>query len=159
MTLLAPYLPHNAPDPWLCALVDVQKATRDGVYGLLQLAMRDGRLEEAPRQAICGYVREEAKLRGLEAPAPELLALWIDNLSPPLDAVAISVGRVLEDKDRFARASALAAGGCAQHERVPKPRGFRPPPDCGGAHAFPHVSARSAEACARDKLGLTPPGP
>jgi hypothetical protein len=103
VTLLAPYLPQEAPDPWLCTLVDVQNATRDGVYGLLQLAMLDGRLGEEPRQAIFGYVMEEAKLRGLEAPAPDLLALWIDNLSPPLDAVAISVARVLEDKDKFAR--------------------------------------------------------
>jgi len=103
VTLLAPYLPHEAPDPWLCALVDVQNATRDGVYALLQLAMRDGRLGETPRQAICGYVKSEAKQRRLEAPAPELLALWIDNLSPPIDATAISVGRVLDYKDRFAR--------------------------------------------------------
>ena len=100
---LLPTSRTNAPDPWLCALVDLQNATRNGVYGLLQLAMIDGRLGETPRQTIIGYLGEEAKVRGLEVPAPELLALWIDNLSPPIDAVAVSVSRVLEDKDKFAR--------------------------------------------------------
>jgi hypothetical protein len=70
---------------------------------LLQLAMLNGHLDEAPRRAVFGFVKNEAKVRGLVVPAHELLALWVDNLAPPIDAVATSIGRVLEDKNKFVR--------------------------------------------------------
>jgi hypothetical protein len=65
--------------------------------------MTDGRLREAPRDVIHRYVRSEAGVLGIKLPAFELVALWIDNLAPPLDAVSASVARLLQDKARFSR--------------------------------------------------------
>lgn len=103
LTLLAPYLPNDEPETYLCVLVDLQNAVRDGVFALLQLAMLSGRLGDASRAIVLDYVKAEAKVLGLELPAIELIELWIDNLAPPLDAVAASVTKLLEDKDKFAR--------------------------------------------------------
>ena len=103
LALLAPYLPDEAPEPYLTNLINVQTATRDGVFALLQLSMPDGRLGDTPREVIHRYVRSEAGVLGLRFPAPELIALWTDNLAPPLDAVTASVTRLLSDKAKFSR--------------------------------------------------------
>jgi hypothetical protein len=103
LALLAPYLPNDAPEPELCALVDLQNAVRDGVHALLQVAMRDGRLADEARDLVLAYVKAEADLVGVGFPAFELVELWIDNLSPPLDVVTESVTLLLEDREKFAR--------------------------------------------------------
>jgi hypothetical protein len=101
--VLAPYVLEQEPQPYLASLIAIQQATRDGVFALLQLSMTDGRLREAPRDVIHRYVRSEAGVLGINLPAFELVALWIDNLAPPLDAVSASVARLLQDKARFSR--------------------------------------------------------
>lgn len=104
MALLAAYLPHEAPEPYLAALVDIQNATRDGVFLLLQLAMAtSGRLADAPRAQILEYVKVEAGVLGLPLPGFDLIALWIDNLAPPLDAVSGAAKKLLNEKGKFAR--------------------------------------------------------
>jgi hypothetical protein len=104
VALLAAYVPaHDSPEPYLAALADMQGATRDGVFALLQLAMRTGHLGDEARDLILEYVRAEAEAGGHELPAIELVELWVDNLAPPLDAVTTSVKALLEDKEKFAR--------------------------------------------------------
>jgi hypothetical protein len=103
LALLAPYVPEQEPQPYLASLMAVQQATRDGVFALLQLSMTGGRLGAAPREVIYRYVRSEAGVLGIKLPAFELIALWIDNLAPPLDAVSGSVTKLLRDKARFSR--------------------------------------------------------
>lgn len=102
-SLLAPYLPNEEPEPYLTSLVDLQNATRDGVYSLLPLAMVDGRLGDESRDFVLDYVKAESVELGLPPPGIELIEVWVDNLSPQLDAVVASVSRLLENKDRFAR--------------------------------------------------------
>ncbi len=103
LALLAPYLPREYPDPDFPALFRLQDATRDGVFALLQLAMPNGRLGAAARVAVLNYVKAEAQALRHVVPPHAYIDLWIDNLSPPLEAVAASVANLLEDKDRFAR--------------------------------------------------------
>jgi hypothetical protein len=101
--LLAPYLPDSEPEPYIQTLTNVQDATRDGVFALLQLGFANGRLADQPRAIVLEYVKAEAKARTLPLPSPDLLALWIDNLAPQRDVVAAAVERLLESKDRFVR--------------------------------------------------------
>ena len=103
LALLAPYLPDEQPEPYLRALTNLQDATRDGVFALLQLGFANGRLADKPRAVVLDYVKAEAAARGLPLPAPELVALWIDNLAPQRDVVAAAVERLLGSKDRFVR--------------------------------------------------------
>lgn len=103
LAVLAPYMPEEAHEPHIATLIAAQQATRDGVFALLQLSMTDGRLGEEPRTVIHRYVRSEAGVLGLKFPAPELIALWIDNLAPPLDAVSAAITRLLSDRAKFSR--------------------------------------------------------
>ncbi len=103
MALLAPYLHGAYRDPDFVALAALQEATRDGVFALLQLAMQDGTLGTAARVAVLNYVKAEAKAVGCRVPPHAYIELWLDNLSPPLEAVADSVANLLADKDKFAR--------------------------------------------------------
>jgi hypothetical protein len=103
VALLAPYLPNEQPEEYLCRLVDLQNAARDGVFALLQIAMRTGRLSDESRDIVLGYVKAEADALRIELPAFELVELWIDNLAPPLDAISASVKALLEDRGKFAR--------------------------------------------------------
>jgi hypothetical protein len=73
------------------------------VFALLQLGFANGRLADKPRALVLDYVKAEAAARGLPLPAPELVALWLDNLAPQRDVVEGAVGRLLESKDRFVR--------------------------------------------------------
>ena len=121
VTLLAPYLPNDDPEPYLCALVDFQNAMRDPVFALLQLAMIDGRFGDESRDIVLDYVKAEAELLGLELPAFELIELWIDNLAPQLDAVSMSVMKLLKDKDRFARLLPWLLKVVRSKDSFPKP--------------------------------------
>ena len=105
LALLTPYLPNDAPEPEpeLSALIDLQDAVRDGVYALLQVGMRRGRLGDEARDLVLDHVKAEAEVHSVALPAFELVELWIDNLSPPLDVVTNSVTRLLEDRERVAR--------------------------------------------------------
>ena len=76
---------------------------RDGVFALLQLAMRDGRLGDETRGVVLDYVKDEAELRRWSFRRSNLLELWMDNLAPPRDAVTASVTKLLDDKDKLAR--------------------------------------------------------
>ena len=101
--LIAPYLPGTEPEPYLRTLINLQDAARDGVCALLQLGFANGRLDDKPRAVVLDYVRAEARAHGLSLPAPELVALWVDNLAPQRDVVAGAVERLLASKDRFVR--------------------------------------------------------
>lgn len=101
--LLAPYLPEPPADPDIALLWLLQRATRDGVYALLHVGMTDGRLSDASRRLVLDYVRSEAAQAGCALPSDKLIKLWVDNLSPPLSAVTVSVGRLLAERQRFAR--------------------------------------------------------
>lgn len=103
LALLAPYLPDQNPPAYLASLMTMQDATRDGVYALLQLAMRKGRLQDEPRRHVLDYVHAEAVARSIPLPSGDLVEIWVDNLAPPLDAVAGAVTRLLDDRQRFAR--------------------------------------------------------
>jgi hypothetical protein len=121
VTLLAPYLPNDDPEPYLCALVDLQNGMRDAVFALLQVAMIDGRLDDESRDIMLDYVKAEADVLGLQLPAFELVELWIDNLAPQLDAVSMSVMKLLQDKDRFARLLPWLMKVVRSKEAFPKP--------------------------------------
>lgn len=101
--LLAPYLPSEDPEHYLVALVDLQIATRDGVFALLHLSMLTGRLAPQTRDHVLSYVRTEAGVLGLPLPGQDLIELWIDNLAPQLDTVTGAVKALLGDRARFAR--------------------------------------------------------
>jgi hypothetical protein len=102
--LLAPYLlPDEETDPSLTALIELQDATRDGVFALLQLAMPDGRLSHAARTAVFQYVRQEAEAQRCRMPPGAYVELWLDNLAPPLDAVLGSVRNLLLEREKLAR--------------------------------------------------------
>jgi hypothetical protein len=103
IALLAPYLGEQHEDRRIRNLIDIQRATRDGVFALLQIAMADGSLREWPRQIVLDYIRIEARAVKCPVLPFELTELWVDNLAPPLDAVVESVTRLLADKDKFAR--------------------------------------------------------
>jgi len=121
LTLLAPYLPNEQPEPYLCVLVDLQNALRDGVFALLQLAMFNGRLGDEERDIVLSYVKSEAGARGVELPAFELVELWIDNLAPKLDAVAASVTKLLQDREAFARLLPWVLKVVRSQDSFPKP--------------------------------------
>jgi hypothetical protein len=103
LELLAPYQDAHGLDPRLTPMRTLQRATGDGVFALLQLAMLDGRLTAAARDIVLGYVEAEAEATASPLPSPTAVELWVDNLAPPLDAVAASVDRLLAEKDKFAR--------------------------------------------------------
>jgi hypothetical protein len=103
LSLIGAFLPQEGSESYLNNLTNVQTATRDGVFALLQICMSDGRLADAPRAVIQSYVRGEAGALGLKLPALELIELWIDNLAPSLDTTSAAVKRVLENKARFSR--------------------------------------------------------
>lgn len=84
-------------------MAEARKAAGDGVAALLHLAMPDGRLGDKARAVILDYVKAEVEAVGAQMPAAGSVELWVDNLSPPLDAVLEAVSSLLEDKDRFAR--------------------------------------------------------
>ena len=102
-TLVGPYIGLAKTDPRVQISAELRDATRDGVFALLHLAMPEGRLGEASRSTILEYVRSEAELARCAAPPAASVELWIDNLSPPLDAVCDGVRTLLADKDKFAR--------------------------------------------------------
>jgi hypothetical protein len=101
--LLAPYLRDYEHDHRIGGLRALQRATRDGVFALLQFAMADGRLGDRSRDIVLSYVQAEAQASGCPLPSPDLVELWIDNLAPPLDAVTAAVDRLLAEKAKFAR--------------------------------------------------------
>jgi len=103
LALLAPYLPEHDEDARVVAMRAFQRATKDGVFALLHIAMPDGRLGEKPRGIVLDYVRAEAAAVDCPLPAAESVELWVDNLSPPLDGVVSAVGSLLAEKDKFAR--------------------------------------------------------
>lgn len=104
MTLLAPYLrPAEEADRHVAALIEAQEATRDGVFALLQLAMRDGRLSHTARTAVLQYVRQEVESEKGRMPLGAHLETWVDNLAPPLDSVLDSVRNILLYREKFAR--------------------------------------------------------
>jgi hypothetical protein len=103
LALLAPYMPKGESRDYLQPLFAFQEATRHGVFALLHLAMGEGRLDDAARDIVLSYVKEEAAAVGCAMPSAGLVELWIDNLSPPLEAVASAVTELLERKDKFAR--------------------------------------------------------
>jgi hypothetical protein len=101
--LLGPYLGMEKSDPRVRMLAELRQATKDGVFALLQLAMASGRLDAACRATILDYVKMEAEAVRCAMPAADAVELWIDNLSPPLDAVLTAVRTLLADKEKFAR--------------------------------------------------------
>ena len=103
VALFAPYLPADYMGPHLHALIDVQNATRDGVFALLHVAMRDGFLGDGARSVIFSYVQAEAEEAGCVLPPDELIALWLDNLAPNLDCVIPAVKRLFNDRDKVSR--------------------------------------------------------
>jgi hypothetical protein len=103
VALLAPYLPGQSDDSQLPALCELQSKAKDGVFALLQLAMARGRLRLPSRQMIVDYVRAEADATQCPLPPTDTIGLWVDNLSPPLDAVIASVNRLLDQKEKLAR--------------------------------------------------------
>ncbi len=121
VTLLAPYLPHEEPEPYLCDLVDFQNATRDGLFALLHLAMIKGRLHDESRDIVLDYLAAEAEAVSAPLPPSELIELWIDNLAPQLDAVVTSVKKLLEDKDRFIRLLPYLLRVVRSNEDFPRP--------------------------------------
>ncbi len=102
-SLLGPYLAEDRTDPRMRMITELRSATRDGAFALLQLAMADGRLGEKPRAVILEYVKAEAEATQCRMPAADAVELWIDNLSPPLDAVVASIKNLLTDRDKIAR--------------------------------------------------------
>ncbi len=121
VTLLAPYLPNDDPAPYLFQLVDLQNATRDGVFALLHLAMIGGRLTDESRDIVLDYIKAETGVIGIPLAAFELIELWVDNLAPPLDAVVAAVERLLEDKDKFVRLLPWLLKAVRSHESFPTP--------------------------------------
>jgi hypothetical protein len=103
VALLAPYLRDYDHDHRTGQLRSLQRATRDGVFALLQFAMPDGRLSDRSRDIVLSYVQAEAQATGCSLPSPDLVELWIDNLAPPLDAVTAAADRLLAEKAKFAR--------------------------------------------------------
>ncbi len=103
MALLAPHLPESESRPDLQPLFALQRTTRNGVFALLQLAMGDGRLNDVAREIVLGYVSGEAAASACPMPAAGLVELWIDNLAPPLEAVAAAVTGLLSEREKFAR--------------------------------------------------------
>ena len=102
-SLLGPYIAEDKADPRMRMMTELRGATRDGVFALLQLAMPDGRLGDKPRAVVLDYVKAEAEAAQCRNPPAEVVELWIDNLSPPLEAVVASIGNLLADKDKLAR--------------------------------------------------------
>lgn len=103
VALLAPYMPVGEIDPDFAALFALQDATRDGVLTLLQLAMPKGRLSAVARVAVLNYVKAEGQALKCATPPYGFVDVWIDNLAPTLDTVTAAVGRLLKDRERFAR--------------------------------------------------------
>jgi hypothetical protein len=103
VALLAPYLPQEKLLPETRALVELQQATLDGVYALLQVAMAEGRIGDNARRVIVDHVNAEAKALRYPMPSAEIVGLWLDNLAPSLDSVMSAVERLLEDRERLAR--------------------------------------------------------
>jgi hypothetical protein len=103
MALLAPYMPLAGVDANTQAMCELHRATKDGVFALLQLAMSNGHLGDRAREIILDYVRSEADAAGCALPPIKAIELWIDNLAPPLDAVVTSVTSLLAEKDKFVR--------------------------------------------------------
>lgn len=101
--LLAPYLPRHYARREFAELFALQDVARDGVFALLQLAMPDGKLTDEARDVVLDYVEVEAQDSGCRLPPEDHVELWIDNLSPPLQAVIDSVTALLSDKEKFAR--------------------------------------------------------
>jgi hypothetical protein len=103
LALLAPYLSEPEEGTDTAAIVALQKATRDGVFALLDIAMGETGLHDQARHTILGYVAAEAKARGCALPPTNLINLWIGNLAPPLDSVTDAITNLLSDRERFAR--------------------------------------------------------
>jgi hypothetical protein len=103
LALLAPYLSDGEPNADVEALIELQHTARDGVFALLQIAMRDGSLSEEARAVVADYVRAEATAAGVAFPPGDLVELWVGNLSPPLASVSAAITRLLEDRERTAR--------------------------------------------------------
>ncbi len=103
LALLGPYLAEGEGGPYAGPLAETQQAARDGVFALLQLAMRDGELTDRARDVILDYVRTEVAAVGCDRPPSRFIELWVDNLAPSLDCVLRSVSNLLEDKGKIAR--------------------------------------------------------
>ena len=101
LALLAPHLPDESAES--VPMRALHAAVGDGVFALLHLAMAGGRLGDAARTMVLAYMRAEAEAASCALPADADVELWIDNLSPPLDAVKASVDNLLAEKDKFVR--------------------------------------------------------
>jgi hypothetical protein len=103
VALLAPYLPGETDDPELASLCALQPEVKDGVFALLHLAMAEGKLRLRSRQIVLDYVRAEADAMRHPLIPSDTIGFWIDNLSPPLDAVVASVEHLLTQKEKLTR--------------------------------------------------------
>jgi len=103
LALLAPYLTQAEPSPNVRALAALRRVARDGVFALLHVAMRDGKLSDEARDLVLNYVSAEAWANVVSEPPLELIELWIDNLAPLLDTALAAVDRLLEDREKIAR--------------------------------------------------------
>jgi hypothetical protein len=103
LALLAPYLTQAEPGANVRAVRALQQVTRDGVFALLHVAMRDGKLSDEARDLVLSYISAEAYACICSEPPTELVELWVDNLAPSLDGVLAAVARLLEDREKIAR--------------------------------------------------------
>ena len=154
LTLLAPYLPNDEPEPYLRALIDLQNAMRDGVFALLQLAMR----RRPARRRAARHHSRLCEGRGDRLADCQLPALELDRA---LDRQSRAAARrrspprsssLLEDKDKFARLLPWLLKVVRSQDAFPKPEeALRDLIAEVRAH-FRKRASRSAEAGPRDEL-------
>ena len=82
---------------------NLRRATKDGVFALLQIAMADGKLDEKAQAIVIDYVRAEAEAMQCDLSSYETVELWVDNLAPPLESVVSAITNLLDTKDKFVR--------------------------------------------------------
>ena len=103
VALLSPYLPAEQLDAAMRAECNLRRATKDGVFALLQIAMADGKLDEKAQAIVIDYVRAEAEAMQCDLSSYETVELWVDNLAPPLESVVSAITNLLDTKDKFVR--------------------------------------------------------
>jgi hypothetical protein len=101
--LLAADIPGAELRGRISDIASVRIACRDGVYVLMSLAMKKGRLSHEAREVVLNYVDDEIAASGLKLGRPGATRLWIDNLSPPRTAVISAIERLLLDKSKLTR--------------------------------------------------------